>query len=102
MVINFAIPDTDVVDISDRLRSRGWIAIAIRFAQRVLNGLVTVINSRRQPPPPQPNPTSGLGDLVNGPDCTFDYTTALTPTNPDWYLFFSVSPPFTLGGTHHG
>jgi hypothetical protein len=102
MVINFAIPDTDVVDIPDRLRSRGWIASAVRFTQRVLNNVITLVKSRRQPPPPQLNPSSGLSDWVNGPDCAFDCTTALTPTNPDWHLFFSISPPLTLRGTHHG
>ncbi|PZU98143.1 MAG: hypothetical protein DCF32_19985 [Leptolyngbya sp.] len=98
MVRHFAATDSDATDIPNRLRFKGWIASAVRFTRRVLDNLRTLVHTKLQPRTDRPNAQTDLGELTTSPDFPLERTTDLKLINPDWYLFFSVSPPLTLRG----
>lgn len=99
MTRHFVVTDSDVADIPNRLRFKGWITSAIRFTRRVLDSLRTLVQTKLLPRfdclDAQDNPC----ELTKSPDLPLELTTDLKLINPDWYLFFSVSPPLALRGT---
>ncbi|MGG6240151.1 hypothetical protein ACQ4N7_16120 [Nodosilinea sp. AN01ver1] len=99
MVINFVI--AEAADIPDRLRFRGWFASAIRFTRQVLDSVRSLIKTRLQPRSDSPDPETDLSVLIKKPDFSLDHTTDLKLLHPDWYLFFSISPPRSLQGICH-
>ncbi|MBD2107565.1 hypothetical protein [Nodosilinea sp. FACHB-13] len=98
MVRHFAVTDSDAADIPNRLRFKGWIASAMRFARRVLDNLRTLVQTKLQPCVDRSDSQTDLSELTKCPDFPLERTTDLKLINPDWYLFFSVSPPLTLRG----
>lgn len=99
MVRHFAVTGSDVADIPNRLRFKSWIVSAVRFTRRVIDSLRTLIKTKLQPCFDPPDAHQALGELTQGPDFSLERTTDLKLINPDWYLFFSVSPPLALRGT---
>lgn len=98
MVRHFAVTDSDAADIPNRLRFRGWFASAVRFTRRVLDNVRTLVQTNLQPRIDRLNAETDLGEVTKSPDFPLERTTDLKLINPDWYLFFSVSPPLTLRG----
>lgn len=98
MVRHFAVADSDAADIPNRLRFKGWIASAVRFTRRVLDNLRTLVQTKLQPCVDRSDSPTELGELTKSHDFPLERTTDLKLINPEWYLFFSVSPPLTLRG----
>ncbi|WP_155523605.1 hypothetical protein [Nodosilinea nodulosa] len=124
MITNFVVTDTDAADIPDRLRFKGWIASArrfarqrpnlpkrlrfrnclasaVRFIRQIVVRLSRLIKQRLQPRFDILDPQQNLNNLLNSPQFAWECTTALQPINLDWYQFFTISPPLTLQGTYH-
>lgn len=99
MVRHFAVTGLDAADIPNRLCFKSWMASAVRFTRRVLDSLRTLIKPKLQPCFDCLGSEQDLDDLTQGSDFSLERTTDLKLINPDWYLFFSVSPPLTLRGT---
>ncbi|PSR16121.1 hypothetical protein C8255_19500 [filamentous cyanobacterium CCP3] len=99
MVAKFLI--AEAADIPDRLRFRGWITSAIRFVRQVLDSVRSLVKTRLQPRFDSPDPETDLSVLIKKADFPLDHTTDLKLLHPDWYLFFSVSPPRSLQGICH-
>lgn len=98
MVRHFAVTDSDAADIPNRLRFKGWIVSAVRFTRRVLDSLRTLIQTKLPPRCDCLDAQDDPCELTKIPDFPLERTTDLKLINPDWYLFFSVSPPLTLRG----
>lgn len=98
MVRHFAVTSPDTAYIPNRLRFKGWIASAVRFTRRVLDSLRTLVQTKLPPRFDCPDAQDDPGELTQIPDFPLELTTDLKLINPNWYLFFSVSPPLTLRG----
>jgi hypothetical protein len=118
MIDNFAATDTDVADIPDRLRSRGWMANAMRITrqrfknsdpkrfrdflvstrrciQRMTDRLSRLIQRQAQSQFDLVAPPLAQCELLHSPPFSLECTTILTPINLDRYMFSTISPPPT-------
>jgi hypothetical protein len=120
MVVHFVPTDTDTDDIPERLRSRSWIASALRFVRqrthspkqlRFKDWLASTMRFTRPmaerlskliKQPLQPGftlliPPHNRCEQLNNLPLPLEHTTALKPINLDWYMFFTISPPLIFG-----
>ncbi|MBE9136377.1 hypothetical protein IQ254_04030 [Nodosilinea sp. LEGE 07088] len=118
MIAHFIATGADAADIPARLRSRGWIASALRFTrqraeisdpkrfrdflastrrciQRIADRLGRLMQRQAQAQLDLIAPQPSLCELLHSPPFSLECTTILTPINLDRYMFSTISPPHT-------